>query len=97
MLNHGEEDQEMGVSERVSEGWPPRIAPRSGLEPRQKADLRRLHSNLGHPHPGKFLSEQGADEAVVKAARLSVRCLCKESARSQVVTPIKSPCSKEFQ
>ena len=71
------EDQEMGEEKVISEGWPPRIAPKSGpnfesLEPGQKADLRRLHSNLGHPHPGKLaklLSEQGADEAVVKAAR----------------------------
>ncbi|CAL1155944.1 unnamed protein product, partial [Cladocopium goreaui] len=54
-----------------------RIVPKSGpdfesLEPGQKSDLRRLHANLGHPHPGKLaklLIEQGADEAVVKAAR----------------------------
>ena len=42
------------------------------MDPEKKADLRRIHANLGHPHPGKlarFLSEQGADEAVVRAAR----------------------------
>ena len=57
--------------------WPPRIIPRSGpafeaLENSQKADLRRIHSNLGHPSPEKLsrmLREQGASEAVVKAAR----------------------------
>ena len=61
----------------AEKGWPPRISPKSGphfegLDPDKKADLRRIHANLGHPHPGKlarFLSEQGADEAVVRAAR----------------------------
>ena len=41
--------------------WPPRIVPRSGpafesLENSQKADLRRIHSNLGHPSPRKIES-----------------------------------------
>ena len=58
-------------------GWPPKIVPRSGphfeaLEETQKSDLRRIHSNLGHPSPEKLsrmLQEQGASDAVIKAAR----------------------------
>eukprot|EP00435_Cladocopium_sp_Y103_P042279 s1426_g11.t1 len=55
----------------------PRSVPRSGpkflsLESNERADLRRLHVNLGHPDPAKFakfLMERGASEAVVEGAK----------------------------
>ena len=59
------------------QGWPPRVVPQSGphfeaLDNDQKADLRRLHANLGHPSPDKLsrlLQDQGASDEVIKAAR----------------------------
>eukprot|EP00435_Cladocopium_sp_Y103_P063936 s917_g25.t1 len=61
----------------VHEGWAPKSIPQSGpsfnaLEQHQKNDLKRLHSNLGHPSPERLcrlLTEQGADEHVIRAAR----------------------------
>ena len=50
----------------------PKSGPRfNQLEPEKRADLRRLHQNLGHPDPVKmmkFLKERGAETDVVQAA-----------------------------
>lgn len=59
------------------EQWGPRIVPKSGpafhqLTPQQQADLKRLHSNLGHPSAAKLakvLIDRGTDSGVVAAAR----------------------------
>ena len=59
------------------QGRPPKVTLQSGpafgsLENHQKADLRRLHANLGHPSPEKLsraLQDQGASVEVVKAAQ----------------------------
>ena len=64
-------------SEVEVEAWAPKIIPKSGpafeaLSNQQKNDLRRLHSNLGHPSPEKLcrvLTENGADAQVIAAAR----------------------------
>ena len=54
------------------------------LAPEQKADLKRLHQNLGHPDPARLhrlLTDQGADPAVIAGA-LDMQCdVCLESLR----------------
>eukprot|EP00435_Cladocopium_sp_Y103_P027437 s224_g6.t1 len=63
-------------SERM-EGWAPKITPKSGpafqsLGSSERADLRRLHNNLGHPDPQKFvkfLTERGAKPEVIAGAK----------------------------
>ena len=70
-------------------GWPPKITPVHGpafrsLAPEQKADLKRLHQNLGHPDPARLhrlLTDQGADPSVIAGA-LDMQCdVCLESLR----------------
>ena len=59
------------------EGWAPKIVPKSGpafrgLSREEQTELRRLHNNLGHPDPAKFvrlLTEQGAKPEVVAGAK----------------------------
>eukprot|EP00435_Cladocopium_sp_Y103_P004756 s3346_g1.t1 len=71
------------------EAWAPKIIPRSGpafeaLSNQQKTDLRRLHSNLGHPNPEKLcrvLTENGADAEVIAAARDYQCDVCVENKR----------------
>ena len=80
--------RDVGESGEI-EGWAPRIIPRSGpafelLDVHQKNDLKRLHANLGHPSPEKLcrlLSEQGADQRVVCAARDYQCDVCVENHR----------------
>ena len=60
-----------------TEGWAPRITPKSGpafvsLGANERAELRRLHNNLGHPDPqkmAKFLTERGAKPEIIAGAR----------------------------
>ena len=77
------------VGELPIAGWPPKITPVHGpafrsLAPEQKADLKRLHQNLGHPDPARLhrlLTDQGADPAVIAGA-LDMQCdVCLESLR----------------
>lgn len=70
-------------------GWAPKIIPRHGpafraLEPQQRADLARLHHNLGHPDPARLqrlLIDQGAENSVIQDA-LDMQCdVCLETQR----------------
>jgi hypothetical protein len=70
-------------------GWAPKIIPRHGpafraLEPQQRADLARLHHNLGHPDPARLqrlLIDQGAENSVIQGA-LDMQCdVCLETQR----------------
>ena len=70
-----------------SEGWAPRIIPKSGpqflkLELHEQRDLRRLHRNLGHPDPSrmvKFLKERGAKPEIIRGCE-DMQCdVCLES------------------
>ena len=62
-------------------GWAPKVVPKSGpgflaLGNDVRADLRRLHNNLGHPDPGrfgKFLKERGATSEIIQGA-LDMQC-----------------------
>ena len=71
----------------LEEGWAPKIIPKSGpdflkLGATEKADLRRLHNNLGHPDVSKLvrlLTEQGAKPEIVAAARDMVCDTCVET------------------
>ena len=64
-------------AERDLSGAPPRNVPRHGpgfldAPPEIKAHVRKLHHNLGHPDPQKylqFLRERGSGDEVLKAAR----------------------------
>ena len=86
--NLSEESQESHpIEDEPIQGWPPRIIPRHGpafkaLTPVQKADLQRLHHNLGHPDPARLqrmLQDQGADPQIVQGA-LDMQCdVCLET------------------
>ena len=88
------------------QGWPPRVVPQSGphfeaLDNDQKADLRRLHANLGHPSPDKLsrlLQDQGASDEVIKAARDFQCDSCIENqTKPKTTESCHNPFSKRFQ
>ena len=75
------------ASRGLEEGWPPKCVPVHGpafrsLDPQQRADLLRLHQNLGHPDPARLhrmLVDQGADSRVI-AGSLDMQCdVCLET------------------
>ena len=82
-------DQMECTRDDEDEAWAPKVIPKSGpsflsLSPQQKSDLRRLHSNLGHPSTEKLcrlLSEQGADQTVIDAAKDFQCDVCVENRR----------------
>lgn len=87
------------------QGWPPKVTLQSGpafesLENHQKADLRRLHANLGHPSPEKLsraLQDQGASVEVVKAAQYYQCDSCIENQiRPKLPNPATIYSPKEF-
>ena len=84
----GEQQLEESVNVPIS-GWPPKIIPVHGpafrsLSAEQRADLKRLHQNLGHPDPARLqrlLTDQGANPAVIAGA-LDMQCdVCLETLR----------------
>ena len=87
-------------------GWAPKIVPRSGpafeaLSREKKANLRRLHSNLGHPSPdrlSRLLTEQGASPDVIAAARdfQCDVCVCVENCRGPKLPPSTIHEPKDF-
>ena len=75
------------LSRVMESGWPPKIVPTHGpafrsVGPQQRADLVRLHHNLGHPDPARLhrtLVDQGADPRVI-AGSLDRQCdVCLET------------------
>ena len=75
-------------------GWAPKVVPRSGpgflaLGSDVRADLRRLHNNLGHPDPGrfgKFLKERGAtSENHPRSPRHAVRWMYRDAIPTKTV------------
>ena len=79
---HPKKETREGSSPAISvEGhesaWAPRPIAVSGplflkLPPEERADIVRLHQNLGHPEPDlfrKFLKERGASEAVIEGVK----------------------------
>eukprot|EP00435_Cladocopium_sp_Y103_P052633 s419_g16.t1 len=65
------------VESTSSEGWAPKIIPKSGprflaLSRGDQSELRRLHVNLGHPDPAKFarfLAERNARPEVIEGSK----------------------------
>ena len=70
----------------VSDFWGPKLVPQHGplfrqLSSSEKEDLVRLHQNLGHPDPARFvklLQEQGADERIIRGASQMQCSTCAE-------------------
>ena len=88
-LNEPSSPMEPSNAPVVCEGWAPPPIPIHGpkfrqLHPAEKAELVKLHKNLGHPDPNVFahhLQVQGAQPHIVEAAREYVCDACVESAR----------------
>ena len=86
------------------DGWaPPPIAIQGpkfrDLEPQERADLKKLHTNLGHPDPNvlaEHLKAQNAPPHVVAAAREFVCDACVESVGRKHQRPAKLHEAKDF-
>ena len=86
------------------EGWAPPPVPLHGpayrnLSPEEKATLRRIHVNLGHPSPStlaRHLQAAKADPRIIEAAREFQCDACVESTQPLHQRPSKLPESREF-
>ena len=91
-------------SSEICEGWaPPPIAIHGpkfrNLTDQEKADLRKLHLNLGHPDPNvlaEHLKTHKAAQHVVEAAREFVCDACVESVGRKHQRPAKLHESRDF-